>query len=142
MMEYRFSTLLHVAAKNGHKAIVSLLIARGFDVNFQDSFNQTPLHWASKCAMLEIVRVLLTCEQTRVDVTDENGDLPLHFACRVGAFEVMKLLLEADHSLIDRPSHKGLRPLMYAALNHRVECVKYLLDQGADAHQYTHHITS
>ena len=37
-------TALHVAAREGHLAIVKLLVTKGADVNVQDFLGRTPLH--------------------------------------------------------------------------------------------------
>ena len=40
------STLLHNAARWGHKEVAKLLIAKGADVNAKDNRGLTPLDWA------------------------------------------------------------------------------------------------
>ena len=40
------STLLHNAARWGHKEVAKLLIAKGADVNAKDNRDLTPLDWA------------------------------------------------------------------------------------------------
>jgi ankyrin repeat protein/catechol 2,3-dioxygenase-like lactoylglutathione lyase family enzyme len=53
-------TGLHEAAKQGHVAVVRLLLEHGADPNAREAGDNTyPLHWAAARADLEIVRALL-----------------------------------------------------------------------------------
>ena len=38
---------MHLAAEEGHKQIVELLIAKGANVNVEDKAGRTPLDWAT-----------------------------------------------------------------------------------------------
>jgi len=49
---------LHLASRNGHKAVVKLLLDLGFDVDFLTQ-NGTALHEAVLCGKVEVVRLLL-----------------------------------------------------------------------------------
>jgi ankyrin repeat protein len=52
-------TLLHVAAHEGHLAIVDLLLARGLNVNIREKGDNTyAMHWAAAAGHLEVVRRL------------------------------------------------------------------------------------
>lgn len=52
-------TLLHVAAHQGQRAAVELLLGRGLDVNVRDEGdNAYPMHWAAAEGHLEVVRLL------------------------------------------------------------------------------------
>ncbi|CAG5054372.1 unnamed protein product [Parnassius apollo] len=52
------STPLHRASKNGHKDVVSALLAAGFDPNVR-SYSGTPLHEAACFGKASVVRILL-----------------------------------------------------------------------------------
>ena len=45
---YHNCTALHMAAAMGSAGIVELLLKKGMDVDTQDTWLQTPLHWAMK----------------------------------------------------------------------------------------------
>ena len=49
---------MHLAAEEGHKQIVELLIAKGADVNTEDNVGRTPLDWAATWGMKEIADLL------------------------------------------------------------------------------------
>ncbi|KAI0130231.1 ankyrin repeats-domain-containing protein [Xylariales sp. AK1849] len=53
-------SLLHVAAENGHREVMQLLLARGgIDVNGRDMTGNTPLQLAVSAGKVEIVQLLL-----------------------------------------------------------------------------------
>ena len=52
--DHRFS-LLHWAAKDGHKSIVDMLLSRGVRVNATNMGDDTPLHLAAAHGHQEIV---------------------------------------------------------------------------------------
>ncbi|XP_037796588.1 ankyrin repeat and sterile alpha motif domain-containing protein 1B-like, partial [Penaeus monodon] len=52
-------TALHHAALNGHKEVVSLLLAHEASCNVQDLKGSTPLHLAAWAGHTEVVRALL-----------------------------------------------------------------------------------
>ena len=72
------------ACLKGDKEQVEDIIAKGeLDVNESASYGQAPLICAAMMEHPEIVKVLLECKETRLDVVDESNDgwTALHWAC-------------------------------------------------------------
>jgi ankyrin repeat protein len=94
------------AARNGHKAMVKLLLETGrVDVDSKDSnYGQTPLSWAAEIGHEAVVKLLL--ETGRADVDSKGsklGQTPLWWAARNGHEAVVKLLQSSIASL--HPTH-------------------------------------
>ncbi|XP_020300342.1 ankyrin repeat and SAM domain-containing protein 1A-like isoform X2 [Pseudomyrmex gracilis] len=77
-------TPLHLASRNGHRAVVEVLLAAGVDVNTRTSAG-TAMHEAALCGKMEVVRALLDrgvdlgirdCRQNTV--LDLLGQFPPH----------------------------------------------------------------
>ena len=83
---------LHVAAKNGHGAIVRLLLERGADVSAKNILTNTPLHAAAAEGHALIVQLLL---QRGADISAKKSDgfTPLHLGSSEGHEAVVQLLL-------------------------------------------------
>ncbi|GLH01941.1 Poly [ADP-ribose] polymerase tankyrase [Gryllus bimaculatus] len=77
-------TPLHLASRNGHKAVVSVLLAAGMEVNVRTAAG-TALHEAALCGKLEVARALLeggvdlaARDAQRNTVMDLLGQFPAH----------------------------------------------------------------
>ena len=83
---------LHIAAYQGQKEIIELLIANGADVNFKDINSSTPLHWAVLHVQPKIVELLIA---NGADVNANGGrgiGTPLHCAINAKKSEIADLL--------------------------------------------------
>jgi len=76
------------AAKNGHAAVVKLLLEEGADVESKDDVSRTPLSWAGHDA---VVRLLLE-KGAGVESKDDVSRTPLSWAAQNGHEAVVKLL--------------------------------------------------
>jgi ankyrin repeat protein len=137
-----YSPPIHLAASDGRKAIVELLIARGADVNATDSLRRTPLQLAAENTRVEVARVLLDhgAKVDRVGPEPGNKKTALHIACFKGDRAMARLLLEkkADvNTVVEYQAQLGTprlvsTPLTEAVQMDNVELVTLLLDHGAN----------
>ncbi|XP_047183681.1 caskin-2-like isoform X2 [Scophthalmus maximus] len=100
-LEAPSTTPLHLAARNGHKDIIKLLLKAGIDINRATKAG-TSLHEASLYGKTEVVRLLLdaginvnmrnTYNQTALDIVNQ-------FTTSTASREIKQLLREASSSL-------------------------------------------
>ncbi|CAC5422307.1 unnamed protein product [Mytilus coruscus] len=101
--------LLMLACLCGSARVVGLLLALGYDINYQNSMQKAPIHLACLRGNDEVVQVLLGIQSTGkedsyrqisletdcdIDIQDANGLTALHMACRTGHTKVVNLLLK------------------------------------------------
>jgi ankyrin repeat protein len=92
-------TALHYAIRTGHMRAVQMLVDAGADVNAQTNGGATPLHRAALWGHDEILKLLLSIRNIRIDVKDQDGQNPLHRAAENGHLNACKLILAADKQL-------------------------------------------
>ena len=76
-------TPLHLAAAQGHKLLVELLLAHDADPQAPDDYNRTPLFKAVSTQGTEVLEVLLN-HGADVSAQNHDGDTSLHFAAESG----------------------------------------------------------
>uniref|UniRef100_A0AC35TYZ2 Protein kinase domain-containing protein n=1 Tax=Rhabditophanes sp. KR3021 TaxID=114890 RepID=A0AC35TYZ2_9BILA len=106
--DHAFS-LLHWAAKEGHCAIVELLLARGARVNATNMGDDTSLHLAASHGHSLIVIKLLS-KRADVNAPNEHGMTPLHYACFWGYEQVCFDLIRAG-AYVNLANKRGLTAL-------------------------------
>jgi ankyrin repeat protein len=105
-------TALHIAAMNGKVDIITVLIARGANVNIQDEQGVTPLMLASKDGKLDAVQALIA-QGAKLDVQDKLGENALHIAAAHGRKDVVAALLDRGAN-IRSTTNTGLNALVFA----------------------------
>ena len=90
-------TALHVAARQGHLAVVRVLLDAGATIDVRDCFGRTPLHDAGKHYKLEVARELIRWGAD-IYARDDDGETPLDRANQASRYgrcnRVVGFLLE------------------------------------------------
>ncbi|KAJ9412468.1 hypothetical protein QL093DRAFT_2570550 [Fusarium oxysporum] len=121
-------TTLWWASREGHEAVVELLLASGnVDPNIKDNKGRTPLSWAARYGHMRIVELLLASDKVDPNVKDNfYGQTPLSWAAENGQEDVVELLLASgnvDQTIMD---NKGRTPLSWATEKGHEAIVKLL----------------
>ncbi|XP_024141294.1 caskin-2 isoform X2 [Oryzias melastigma] len=128
------TTPLHLAARNGHKDIIKLLLKAGIDINRATKAG-TSLHEAALYGKTEVVRLLLdaginvnvrnTYNQTALDIVNQ-------FTTSTASREIKQLLREASSSLQVRAVKDYWNLHDPTALNLRAGDLVMVLEQHSD----------
>ncbi|XP_034425787.1 caskin-2-like isoform X3 [Hippoglossus hippoglossus] len=128
------TTPLHLAARNGHKDIIKLLLKAGIDIN-RSTKAGTSLHEAALYGKTEVVRLLLdaginvnmrnTYNQTALDIVNQ-------FTTSTASREIKQLLREASSSLQVRAVKDYWNLHDPTALNLRAGELIMVVEQHAD----------
>ncbi|KAK9534469.1 hypothetical protein VZT92_006912 [Zoarces viviparus] len=129
-----FTTPLHLAARNGHKDIIRLLLAAGIDIN-KTTKSGTALHEASLYGKTEVVRLLL---DAGVDVNIRNTynqtalDIVNQFTTSHASRDIKQLLRDATGVLQVRALKDFWNLHDPTALNIRAGDIITVLEQHVD----------
>ncbi|KAK7086895.1 hypothetical protein SK128_000496 [Halocaridina rubra] len=104
-------------------------LRRSCDMNQQDAYGRTALHYATEQGHTYIVHMLIK-SGVRVDIPDAEHMTALHLAAQRGMAEVITLLLEGGARVNNKMSDKS-SPLHIAASRGYTDIVETLLDRGA-----------
>ncbi|KAM9715992.1 caskin-2 isoform 1-T2 [Menidia menidia] len=128
------TTPLHLAARNGHKDVIKLLLKAGIDINRATKAG-TSLHEAALYGKTEVVRLLLdeginvnmrnTYNQTALDIVNQ-------FTTSTASREIKQLLREASSSLQVRAVKDYWNLHDPTALNLRAGDLIMVLEQHSD----------
>ncbi|MEQ2201034.1 Caskin-2, partial [Xenoophorus captivus] len=112
-MDSAYTTPLHLAARNGHKDVIRLLLKAGIDIN-KTSKSGTALHEASLYGKTEVVRLLLDVSRfwdAGVDVNIRNTynqtalDIVNQFTASHASKDIKQLLRgQSPHLFSHEPS--------------------------------------
>jgi ankyrin repeat protein len=122
-------TPLHYACgHNGNKAITSLLLENGANVDVKDYFNGwTPLHYARN----EAIASLLLEKGANINAKSHDGLTPLQLASTKGHEAIALLFLEKGAD-VNSQDNNGETPLHNASANGHEAIVSLLLEKGAN----------
>ncbi|KVI04955.1 ankyrin repeat-containing protein ITN1-like [Cynara cardunculus var. scolymus] len=123
---------LHIAASQGHHAIVQLLLDHDVSLcQTRSQGNATPLITAASKGHTAVVHELLLKDPSLLDISRSNGKNALHLAARSGHVETLKALLDKDPQLAKKTDKKGQTALHMAVKGISTEVVKLLLEAYA-----------
>lgn len=124
------NTPLHLAASNGHLAIVQFLMKKNFNVDASNKKNETALHLAIFNAHDNIFECLIH-HNANLTVLDNEGDSLLAWAAFKGHLNMADKLIKL-HAKTNTKNKFGNTPLHLAAGEGYIELVKLLIAHGAD----------
>jgi len=111
--------------EDARSEIVQLLIENGADVNANNKYGKTPLHWAAARGYEATVRLLLA-RGANVNNSDSEGGTALHEASACGKQNVVFTLLVKGADPSAR-TNEGITPLHQAAAANAGDVTKLLL---------------
>ncbi|KAH3763608.1 Ankyrin repeat [Pelomyxa schiedti] len=101
-------TPLHFACKDGNAEILSVLLAKGANVNCQDVNSCTLLHYVSKHGACECLKLLLKSSPhvlALINSPDKDGWSPLHYAFANHRKELSKILCGNGADITQKDKH-------------------------------------
>ncbi|XP_068118067.1 caskin-2 isoform X2 [Hyperolius riggenbachi] len=129
-----FTTPLHLAAKNGHREVIRLLLQAGIEINKVTKMG-TALHEASLCGKTEVVKMLI---ENGIDVNIRNTynqtalDIVNQFTTTHASTDIKQLLREASGILKVRALKDFWNAHDPTALNIRAGDLITVLEQHLD----------
>ncbi|XP_059296381.1 ankyrin repeat-containing protein ITN1-like [Lycium ferocissimum] len=119
---------LHIAASQGHQAIVRLLLEHDPELSKTvGQSNATPLVSAATKGHTAVVHELLSKDSNLLEISRSNGKNALHLSARQGHVDIVQALLEKDPQLARRIDKKGQTALHMAVKGVSSDVVKLLL---------------
>ncbi|XP_051536242.1 LOW QUALITY PROTEIN: ankyrin repeat and KH domain-containing protein 1 [Myxocyprinus asiaticus] len=134
--ESNHDTALTLACAGGHEELVSVLIARGANIEHRDKKGFTPLILAATAGHVGVVEILLDKSGDIEAQSERTKDTPLSLACSGGRQEVVELLLLRGANKEHR-NVSDYTPLSLAASGGYVNIIKILLNAGAEINSRT-----
>ena len=132
-----FRSLIHVACKNDHTHIVTILLAMDVDINIKDKNGDTPLHVACREGHVNTCVFLLN-NKCDINTQNANGNTPLHLTCQSGALQICEQLLKR-HSNINTKNNNGDTPLLVAGKYCDFEIIQKILSEADIKPNETNH---
>jgi ankyrin repeat protein len=122
---------IHIAAEQGHRSIVFLLLECPIRDYGKDLQGRDLLHFLVMWHSDVFIRMCLVILRPKIDVLDKRRRSPLHYAAIFGNSAAVKVLLEigANANLKD---NLGSTPVHYALLSGSLKSFQLMRDSGAN----------
>lgn len=122
-------TPIHIAAMEGNKDIVDMLLVKGAHIDDNAYNNRTPLHMAVIKDQKEMIELLLV-KGANIEATNNYKFTPLQVAIRGNKKEIIQILF-ARGSNIETRDYDYQTPLHNAVDKGNIEIIELLLQKGA-----------
>ncbi|XP_067654386.1 ankyrin repeat domain-containing protein 50-like [Haliotis asinina] len=119
-------TAVMLAAEDGHKDVVELLVDKGADVSLVDEAGDNVLHCACRGGNKELVKYILSNKMVDIDSRGYRDKTPVMTAGQSGHKEVVELLVKHGANLLLR-DERGDNILHLACKRGRLDVVKYII---------------
>ena len=123
-------TPLYVAAREGHEAVVRLLIKSGANKEAQDKDGWTPLYFAAVKGHEAVARLLIE-SGANIEAQSKDGWTLLHWVAQQGHEAVVRLLIEGGANK-EAQGKDGRTPLHWAVVKGHEAVVRLLIESGAN----------
>ncbi|KAH6951342.1 hypothetical protein DER45DRAFT_576233 [Fusarium avenaceum] len=127
-------TAIFHAARNGHRAVMKLLLESGAKADWRDYERRTPLSFAAEGGHATATQLLLDYN-AEVDSEDYYGLTPLSWAAQWGSETVVQVLLN-NNAKFDSGDEDGRTPLSFTAERGHAAIAQLLLENGANANSH------
>ncbi|MBU1218379.1 ankyrin repeat domain-containing protein [Myxococcota bacterium] len=119
-IDYEGKTALHITAGYIYREhAITLLLFAGVNVNIQDNYGKTALHYAAEFKRIPAIRELLKWK-TDVQIRDKKGRTAIHYAANSGSYDAVKLLVDAG-AKVDVKDNEGFLPSSFAHGNPQIK---------------------
>lgn len=82
-------------------------------LNTQSGTGKTALHYALENNNTEIAKLILSCNETRIDIRDNKGYLALHYAANTGNIKIIKYFIENREINLNEETYTTLLHFVY-----------------------------
>lgn len=129
------ATPLQLAARNGHRDVVKVLLDHEADAKHTADYGRTVIHVATVFGHAEVVELLVKESDAEINARDADNVTAVYVGSLWGNWKVVETLVKlgADPNIGDlEPGIPQWNPLVCAVEEGHIFCVKALLEGGAD----------
>ncbi|CAG9773806.1 unnamed protein product [Ceutorhynchus assimilis] len=122
---------LIIASMENQLDFLEFLLTLDYEIDFQDDFGKTALHYAAEIGLQDILMLLINA-QANVNILDNDKNTALHLACDRGHDNCVKALIYSSPFVeINLQNTSGETPLFLATRWGYFDIIKILLENGA-----------